>query len=89
MLQNYSFVSRDTLAYFTARPEQARRDSDFALDYVKREARTPAQQRAVMDALRFKCDVLWVQLDGLWTAYVQGMPPPGAWRPDADERAAA
>ena len=81
MLQNYDFVSRDTLAYFTARPEQARRDSDFALDYVTREARTPADQQAVMDALRFKCDVLWVQLDGLWTAYVEGAPPPGAWRP--------
>ena len=89
MLQNYPFVSRETLAYFTARPEQARRDSDFALDYVTREARTPAQQHAVMDALRFKCDVLWVQLDGLWTAYVQNMPPPGAWRPDARVQVAA
>ena len=82
MLANYDFISRDTLAYFTARPEQARRDSDFALDYVTREARTPAEQRAVMEALRFKCDVLWVQLDGLWTAYVEGAPPPGAWVPD-------
>ena len=78
MLRNYDFVSRDALAYFTARPDQAKRDSDFALDYVKREARTPAAQGAVMDALRFKCDVLWVQLDGLWTAYVEGAPPPGA-----------
>lgn len=81
MLRNYDFVSRDTLAYFTARPDQAARDSGFALDYVKREARTPAEQHAVMDALRFKCDVLWVQLDGLWTAYVEGAPPPGAWQP--------
>lgn len=81
MLQHYDFVSRDTLAYFTARPTQARRDSDFALDFVKREARTPGEQRAVMDALRFKCDVLWVQLDALWTAYVEGAPPPGAWTP--------
>ncbi len=86
MLAHYDFVSRDTLAYFTARPEQARRDSDFALDYVKREARTPADQRAVLDALRFKCDVLWVQLDGLWTAFVAGAPPPGAWRPGTAER---
>jgi coenzyme PQQ biosynthesis protein C len=84
MLRNYAFVSRDTLAYFTARPDQAKRDSDFALDYVKREARSPAEQRAVMDALRFKCDVLWVQLDGLWTAYVDGAPPPGAWQPAAE-----
>lgn len=82
MLRNYDFVSQDALAYFTARPNQAKRDSDFALDYVKREARTPAEQHAVMDALRFKCDVLWVQLDGLWTAYVEGAPPPGAWQPN-------
>ncbi len=85
MLKNYDFVSRDTLAYFTARPEQARRDSDFALDYVKGEARTAEEQEAVMDALRFKCDVLWTQLDGLWTAYVEGAPPPGSWRPGSDE----
>ena len=81
MLRHYDFVSCDTLAYFTARPEQAKRDSDFALDYVSREARTAADQRLVMDALRFKCDVLWTQLDALWMAYVEGKPPPGAWQP--------
>ena len=84
MLRNYDFVSREALAYFTARPDQAKRDSDFALDYVKREARTPIEQQAVMAALRFKCDVLWVQLDGLWTAYVEGAPPPGAWQPTGE-----
>ena len=89
MLKHYDFVSRDTLAYFTARPDQAQRDSDFALAFVKREARTRGEQRAVMDALSFKCDVLWTQLDGLWTAYVEGMPPPGAWRPDQPREAAA
>ena len=82
MLAHYPFVSRETLAYFTARPEQARRDSDFALAYVKANARTPAQQEAVLAALRFKCDVLWLQLDGLWSAYVDGALPPGAWRPE-------
>ena len=84
MLSHYDFVSHETLAYFTARPDQAKRDSDFALDYVKREARTPAEQHAVMEALRFKCGVLWVQLDGLWTAYVEGAPPPGAWQPTGE-----
>ncbi len=83
MLAHYPFVSRDTLAYFTARPEQARRDSDFALAYVKAHSRAPAQQDAVLAALRFKCDVLWLQLDGLWGAYVDGAVPPGAWRPEA------
>ncbi len=85
MLAHYPFVSRDTLAYFTARPKQAERDSDFALAYVKREARTPAEQEAVLAALRFKCDVLWVQLDALWGAYVADAAPPGAWRPNRAE----
>ena len=32
MLKHYDFVTADTLAYFTKRPPQAQRDSDFALD---------------------------------------------------------
>jgi coenzyme PQQ biosynthesis protein C len=81
MLAHYDFVSRETLAYFTARPPQAQRDSDFALAYVKQHARTRAEQDAVIRALEFKTDVLWVQLDALWAAYVAGAIPPGAWRP--------
>jgi coenzyme PQQ biosynthesis protein C len=82
MLAGYDFISRETLAYFNARLTQAPRDADFALDYVKREARTPEQQRAVLAALEFKCSVLWAQLDALYHAYVEpGHPPPGAFRP--------
>src|SRR6266700_2745116 len=44
MLKNYDFVTTETLAYFSARPPQAQRDSDFALAYVKQNARTPEQQ---------------------------------------------
>jgi len=47
-----------------------RRDSDFALAYVKRHARTPQMQQAVFGALEFKCDVLWAMLDALHYAYV-------------------
>ena len=39
MLKGYDFVSADTLAYFSKRPPLAARDSDFALDYVKRARR--------------------------------------------------
>ena len=81
MLAHYPYVSRETLGYFTARPEQAKRDSDFALDYVKRHALTQAEQHKVIRALEFKCDVLWVQLDALWGAYVDKALPPGAWNP--------
>ena len=83
MLANYDFVSRDALAYFDKRLTQAPRDSDFALDYVKREARRPDQQQDVMNALLFKCDVLWAQLDALHHAYVEpGNIPPGAFVPE-------
>ena len=84
MLAHYDFVSREALAYFDKRLDQAPRDADFALDYVKREARRPDQQQAVLDALTFKCDVLWAMLDALSHAYVQPhQVPPGAFRPEA------
>jgi pyrroloquinoline-quinone synthase len=81
MLRHYEFVSPETLAYFTPRVVQAPRDSDFALAYVREHARTSEQQAAVLDALRFKCSVLWSMLDALEHAYVTpGHVPPGAFR---------
>jgi coenzyme PQQ biosynthesis protein C len=83
MLANYDFVTRETLAYFDKRPPQAKRDADFALDYVKRHADTPDKQQAVLDALEFKCSVLWAMLDALYFAYVAPKQvPPGAFVPD-------
>ena len=82
MLAHYDFVSRESLAYFTARPEQARRDVETALAYVKEYARTPAEQQAVVAALEFKCDLLWAMLDALHHAYVEPRHiPPGAFMP--------
>jgi pyrroloquinoline-quinone synthase len=81
MLANYDFISRDTLAYFQPRLTQAPQDARFALEYCKTEARTRQEQDAVLAALRFKCDVLWVQMDALWGAYVDGHIPPGAFVP--------
>ena len=84
MLANYDFISEKTLAYFGKRMTQAPRDADFALAYVKEHARTARDQAAVLDALRFKCDVLWSQLDALHYAYVEpGRIPPGAFVPAA------
>ena len=37
----------------------------------------------MLAALRFKCDVLWSQLDALYLAYVEpGLIPPGAFVPE-------
>jgi coenzyme PQQ biosynthesis protein C len=82
MLRAYDFITPEALAYFSQRPSQAARDANFALTYVKREARTPEQQRAVMTALEFKCAVLWTMLDALYSAYVAPKHvPPDAFRP--------
>lgn len=89
MLANYKFVSKETLAYFSQRPVQAKRDSDFALDYVKRHATTRTKQNAVLGALEFKCSLLWAQLDALWLAYVDRAIPPGAWVPGEKARGQA
>jgi len=82
MLTNYDWIKPETLAYFTPRLNQAPRDSDWALSYVKAHATTREKQEAVLAALRFKCDVLWSQLDGLYFSYVApGFIPPGAFNP--------
>lgn len=86
MLAQYDFVDEDTLSYFTARLTQAPRDADFALDFVKTHAVTPEQRQSVCDALIFKTDVLWAQLDALYFAYVAPkLPPPGAFVPNTQD----
>ena len=82
MLASYPFVSREALAYFDKRPEQATRDADFALDYVKRQAVSLEQQQRVLASLEFKCSVLWTMCDALYHAYVNPQHiPPGCFVP--------
>lgn len=84
MLENYpGFIDDKVMAYFKRRLTQAPRDSEFALQYVLKNAKTREEQEACVDAVRFKCNVLWVQLDALYNAYVAGNIPPGAFRPEA------
>lgn len=83
MLEGYDFIDDGVMQYFRRRLTEAPRDVGFALDYVKSEARTPERQEAVLAAVRFKCDVLWAQLDALHFAYVDpALPPPGAFVPE-------
>ena len=82
MLENYNFIDDKVMAYFKRRLTQAPRDADFALNYILENARTRDEQQACIDAVRFKCNVLWVQLDALYHAYVDGHIPPGAFRPE-------
>ncbi|MCC0003117.1 MAG: pyrroloquinoline-quinone synthase PqqC [Methylobacteriaceae bacterium] len=81
MLEHYDFVDDHVMAYFKRRLTQAPKDSEFALQFIKDHCRNREEQDACVEAVRFKCDVLWAQLDALWNAYVAGEIPPGAWRP--------
>lgn len=82
MLSGYDFITKETLSYFGKRMTQAPRDADFALRYCIEHARTREDQQLCLDALTFKCNVLWAMLDALHFAYVTpGLIPPGAFRP--------
>lgn len=81
MLEHYDFIHPGVMTYFQRRLEQAPRDANFALAYVKAHAHTRPERQAVCNALIFKTNVLWVQLDALYHAYVEGHRPPGAFVP--------
>ncbi|MFO1073228.1 MAG: pyrroloquinoline-quinone synthase PqqC [Geminicoccaceae bacterium] len=83
LLSHYSFVSEEMVAYFRRRLDQAPRDAGFALAYVRAHADTAEKRLAVANALIFKCNVLWAQLDALNHAYVLGGGvPKGAFVPE-------
>lgn len=90
LLKHYDFVTEEMVGYFRHRLEQAPRDSAFGLDYVKRHADTAEKRAAVCEALIFKCNVLWAQLDALHHAYVLGGGLPiGAFVPVTSDEARA
>ncbi|PKR83154.1 pyrroloquinoline-quinone synthase PqqC [Heyndrickxia camelliae] len=68
--RHYTWIDKSGLDYFQSRLTQAPKDSDTAMRLVLTYCQTPeAQQRAVA-ALRFKCDVLWAQLDATEKAFI-------------------
>lgn len=82
LLSNYAFADDSSLAYFRNRLKEAPKDVAFGLKWVLDRADTIEKQDAAAAALRFKTDVLWSQLDALYSAYVTpARIPPGAWQP--------
>lgn len=82
LLEHYDFASPEAISYFRHRLDEAPKDVKFGLSWVLDHAVTPADQDAAAAALTFKTDVLWAQLDALYSAYVApGRIPPGAWQP--------
>ena len=66
---HYPWLEAKGLAYFRARVGQAPKEADHALAIVFEHARTVAAQQAVVDALKFKTDVLWCLLDAVMLGY--------------------
>lgn len=63
IIEHYPWIDPDGLSYFEKRIPLAKRDADSALAWVLQAARTPEIEDRCVDALRFKCDVLWCMLD--------------------------
>lgn len=63
--RHYTWVPDWAFDYFQSRVTQARVDSDEALALTLRWCDTPELQQGAVDALRFKCDVLWSMLDAI------------------------
>jgi pyrroloquinoline-quinone synthase len=86
LLEHYPFANDKTLAYFRTRLVQAPEDVAYGLSYVLANAGTREKQQQCLEALKFKTDVLWSQLDALNHAYVTpGLIPPGAFVPAVRE----
>ena len=71
LLQRYPWIDPQGLAYFRARISIAPVDAAYTLDWVCEHARSEETQQACVDALRFKCDVLWAVLDATQAACAQ------------------
>ena len=82
LLEHYDFANTESLSYFRKRLTEAPKDVAFGLEWVLTHADTPEKEDMAAEALIFKTNVLWAQLDALHNAYVEpGRIPPGAWQP--------
>jgi pyrroloquinoline-quinone synthase len=63
--KHYSWVRPDGFEYFRRRVGQAHRDSEEALKLTVTYCSTRSLQDQAVNALAFKCDVLWSMLDAI------------------------
>jgi pyrroloquinoline-quinone synthase len=61
--RHYPWVDEESLGYFRVRVTRARRDSEEAIGFVVREAKTYDLQQACVQALIRKTEILWHLLD--------------------------
>lgn len=70
--QHYSWVRPEALEYFKSRLTQAPRDSAQGLQLVQTHCRTVETQQRAFQALAFKLELLWVMIDTIHHAYLEG-----------------
>lgn len=61
----YPWIAPDGLDYFRVRLIQAKEDAEFALEATLAYCIDRPAQEAAVDAIKFKCEVLWAILDAL------------------------
>jgi len=66
---HYTWVPAWGFDYFNRRLTQARKDSDSALELTLHYCSTPELRQAAVEALSFKCDILWAVLDAIDLKY--------------------
>jgi pyrroloquinoline-quinone synthase len=62
---HYPWIDPAGFDYFRTRLKQAPQDARYALDLVLHHCRTWETQERAVQALSFKCDVLWSQLEAI------------------------
>ena len=65
MEEHYPWIDPAGLDYFRARLHLAPRDAQYALDLVVERCTTFEQQQRSVEALSFKLDMLWAQLESI------------------------
>jgi len=63
--KHFPWIDPKALDYFRSRPPLARRDSEHGMALVLAHCQSRPEQERAVAALRFKCDLLWAQLDAL------------------------
>ena len=67
--KHYPWIESSGLDYFRRRVTQARRDSNEALQITLDHCDTKELQDKAVQALQFKCDLLWAMLDAIDLRY--------------------
>ena len=67
--KHYPWIEPEGLAYFRNRLTQQPKDIEHLLQLVLPSAKTHEEQQRCVQALEFKCDVLWAILDAVEHAH--------------------